>query len=131
MQLDPIFPFMPGNQSEEFVRLNGRADCIGAISDGYHTFQELYDHRCILFVYLLTSWPDTWCSKLHDDGTMFEDYFIAGAVLPTGTITYHLHVKYWKTVERVVARVLPNAPKWDGHTPRDVVRRLESYLGVL
>lgn len=43
----------------------------GEISDGYHTFNELYQHRCALFLALMASNPSI--SKHHDgsewDGT--------------------------------------------------------------
>lgn len=30
----------------------------GDISDGYHTFDELYEHRCLLFIRLCLLQPD-------------------------------------------------------------------------
>lgn len=58
------------------------------VSDGYHSFKELYDHRIKLFVALcnvLENWDteighpsQCWKSKLHSDGTMFDGWFIAG-----------------------------------------------------
>jgi len=39
-------------------------------SDGYHTFDELYEHRHWLFLSLMKMWPErAWASKLHADGT--------------------------------------------------------------
>ena len=40
----------------------------GQTSDGYHTFDELYDHRIALFCTLL-KFVDGWKSKLHEDGS--------------------------------------------------------------
>jgi hypothetical protein len=62
------------------------------ISDGYHTFGELYEHRAALFVALINRCTDipSWISHQHHDGTMFNGYFIAGMNLPTGQISYHL-----------------------------------------
>jgi hypothetical protein len=50
------------------------------ISDGYHTFGELYEHRAALFVALINRCTDipSWISHQHHDGTMFNGYFIAG-----------------------------------------------------
>lgn len=47
------------------------------VSDGYHTFEELYNHRMILFSIICNSYPHrAWKSKLHHDGTMYDNYFI-------------------------------------------------------
>jgi hypothetical protein len=50
------------------------------ISDGYHTFGELYDHRAALFIALMLSHPDiSWFSDKHDDGSVFDgDRFFGG-----------------------------------------------------
>ena len=102
----------------------------GFVSDGYHTFNDLYEHRIALFLALARAFGVGWRSKLHEDGTMFPRWFIAGMTLPTGaTITYHLPLEWWwerteflDTYER--------APAWDGHTPRDVVYRLQDYIAL-
>jgi hypothetical protein len=107
----------------------------GKVSDGYHTFDELYDHRCLLFLALQDAWCNqvlygepcdcTWKSRRHHDGTAFDGWFIAGLTLPQGQITYHISEKYWdlcKAAER------DTAPEWDGHTAQDVIDRLQSLL---
>lgn len=101
----------------------------GEISDGYHTFDELYLHRCVLFLALMKSHPKlSWFSRLHDDGTMFGDYFIMGINLPVGTVTYHAHIDLIGLAEATGAQELPRAPAWDGHTSDDVVRRLKATV---
>lgn len=96
------------------------------ISDGYHTFTELYDHRVALFIALIKSHRDiSWCSRLHADGTMFDGWFIAGMDLPTGTITYHLPDEAFSELDDVA--ILERAPEWDGHTPDLVVKRLIAW----
>ena len=41
---------------------------VGKISDGYHTFDELYFHRMILFSVICNTYKEkAWKSKLHDD----------------------------------------------------------------
>ena len=57
-----------------------------SISDEYHSMEELYQHRYALFCALvkvydnyktpLSSHVVCWKSKLHDDGSMFDDSFI-------------------------------------------------------
>lgn len=97
---------------------------IGEISDGYHTFNELYEHRRILFATLCHSVRHrAWKSKLHHDGTMYPDYFIVGIETSEGQATYHYHIKYWGEFD--VAEKT-NAPEWDGHTPADALERIKT-----
>jgi len=101
----------------------------GEISDGYHTFNELYDHRCHLFVALMRSNQDiSWRSKKHADGEMFPSWFIAGMNLPTGLITYHLPLWMWSMLDGGGISTREFAPEWDGHTPADVVSRLADWV---
>jgi hypothetical protein len=101
----------------------------GEISDGYHTFNELYDHRCTLFLALLQRIPSmSWISKKHDDGSSFDGWFIAGMRLPSGDVTYHLPEKMWDLAVKTGAELRNFAPKWDGHKSPDVVIRLQEWI---
>lgn len=94
----------------------------GKISDGYHTFEELYYHRMILFLVLCRSFKKkAWKSWLHSDGSMFTDYFIVGINTPDGQFTYHFHKKYFVFFH---VREVERAPEWDGHESCDVKRLL-------
>lgn len=96
------------------------------ISDGYHTFGELYYHRMILFLIILKDHKDlAWRSKQHHDGTMFEGDFICGINTPKGQYTYHYDLKYWDLFEDI--KVLDGAPEYDGHKPEDIDRLLSLY----
>lgn len=102
------------------------------VSDGYHTFGELYEHRITLFIALcraLVSYgefqnPDVWRSKLHSDGTSFDDWFILGIGKEKGEqMTYHLPLSKW--IETEFAETLEKAPEFDGHTPQNVLKRIK------
>lgn len=96
-----------------------------SISDGYHTFGELYDHRRALTAALCRAFEQyAWRSKRHhpDDGPIFEGYFIVGINLPTGLITYHYKLSHWDDFPGVTE--LPHAPKWDGVAGQTVERLL-------
>ena len=99
---------------------------VGQVTDGYHTFDELYDHRHTLFVTLMNSHPElSWKSRQHEDGTMYAgDWFIAGMNLPSGDISYHLEGRFWDMAK---VRALELAPARDGHTAADVLARLVSW----
>lgn len=100
----------------------------GEISDGYHTFNELYDHRCHLFVALMRSHPKlSWRANNHHDGTSHPQWFIAGMHLPTGDISYHLPLWMWEMLDGCGIKTSLRAPEWDGHTSADVVKRLAAW----
>ena len=101
---------------------------VGDFSDGYHTFNELYEHRTALFAILCRTYPErAWKSCFHSDGEMFDGMFIAGLETPEGTYTYHCENKYWAMFDGVPE--LTRAPEWDGHEPKDY-GRLFSLLKV-
>jgi hypothetical protein len=101
---------------------------VGEISDGFHTFNELYEHRQILFSKLLSAFPEiSWKSRKHADGSMFsgqEEWFISGMKLPSGMITYHIEGRFW---DDTICPEIEFAPAWDGHTSNDVVNRLKEW----
>lgn len=97
------------------------------VSDGYHTFAELYEHRHALWLAVCRFWSGyscvVWRSKLHADGTMFDDSFILGIhKAPGSQITYHLPLRLWDAAD--FADTLDCAPPYDGHTSADVVERI-------
>jgi hypothetical protein len=99
----------------------------GEISDGYHTFNELYEHRHALFSVICATF-NGWKARLHADGTMFDGWFIAGVETPQGQATYHLPLSWWSKFK---CRELERAPEWDGHTPADVVNRIQLLTDAL
>lgn len=102
---------------------------VGEVSDGFHTFDELYDHRCTLFLALMKQCPkSSWISQKHSDGTMFDGWFIAGMSLASGQVTYHFPMRMWPLACKTGAQVFSIAPTWDGHKPADVVKRIQSWI---
>lgn len=100
-------------------------DNIGDFSDGYHTFNELYHHRAVLFSVICNTFPEkAWKSKLHDTGDMYEGMFIVGIETKQGQATYHYDIEpYWDMFK---VKELEKAPKWDGHSPSDAIERIGS-----
>ncbi len=103
----------------------------GLISDGYHTFDELYEHRHTLFICLCKSAindgysAQVWRSKYHSDGTSIDGWFIVGIGRKHGEqITYHFPMSKWE--ECGFLRELDRAPEWDGHASAEVLARLRS-----
>lgn len=97
---------------------------IGDFSDGYHTFNELYHQRAILFATIVKHNKDiSWKSYRHEDGELCfgGGWFIVGMDTPEGSYTYHYENKYWDIFE---CEELILAKHWDGHTDKDVTRLL-------
>lgn len=119
---------------------------LGDVSDGYHTFNELYEFRKMYNAVLFNEWgaervqhPHWWKqgrpfysykydvhkSKRHHDGEecFGGGWFVVVAVLPTGQITNHYEMKDWDLFQ------IPEEPKakypFDGHTGKDVLTRLK------
>ncbi len=97
------------------------------ISDGHHTFEELYKHRIILFCTLCNLFPDiSWKSRKHYDeenDPMFSGNFIAGINTPDGIATYHIKLEYWDLFD---ITELERAPKYDDYSNDEVLKRILS-----
>lgn len=110
---------------------DGSLKSAGEISDGYHTFSELYHHRAILFATILNNpmfAPIAWKSKLHEDGTMYDGMFIVGIETPKGQASYHYDIEpYW---EMFKVKELEHAPHFDGYTPAESIERIKSLWSM-
>ena len=109
--------------TEKVIEINGDT------SDGYHTFNELYHHRAVLFSIIVKAFSDkAWKSLRHHDGTMYDGMFIVGIDTPEGQATYHYDIDpYWNMFE---CRELERAPEWDGHTPAQAIERIRKLEPV-
>ena len=96
-----------------------------SLSDGYHSFGELYHHRAVLFSMICNQNKEkAWKSLLHSDGTMFEGMFIVGINTPYGQVTYHYDLPEWDLFK---VKVLDNGKVWDGSTPEDCIERMKKW----
>jgi len=114
------------------------------ISDKWHTFGDLYDHRMAFTIALCNAIgkivehgefmsdyhssfePEVYCykSKRHhdnDNDPMFEGSFIVVIESPGGQISYHYKLDQWDKF-KIEERYEPNV--YDGHTPEDTIVRL-------
>jgi hypothetical protein len=87
------------------------------ISDGYHTFGELYEHRNMLFMNICSVVPDQ-CAWRPD----FEGWFVLYWESPKGQVSYHIQNKYLPLIEGRIKRV--DGYRYDGHTSTQVLERL-------
>lgn len=147
-QLEPELSQAPPDQEmrEQFVRDNtarwnaqlanereSQRITMQDISDGYHTFKELYAHRIVLYLLvaklMIESGKldkfDSYKSKKHNDGSSIEGWFITGIHARRGWISYHLPMDMWDKCKLPECEV---APPWDGHTSVDVYNRLMDLL---
>lgn len=116
-----------------------------SVSDGYHTMDELYEHRIALWIAHCKLYSkleralgekdlaegrvpipkQVWRSKNHSDGepAFGGGWFVLGlGRVKGGQLTYHLPIEKWE--ETGFAVTLPKAPEFDGHTSADVLERL-------
>lgn len=116
--------------SSDYIKyLQEKTKITGETSDGYHTFDELYHHRAILFSVIVHCYrARAWKSKLHDDGTMYDGMFVVGIDTPAGFATYHYDIEeYWDKFDCIE---LDHAPKWDGHTPAQAIERIGTLCNL-
>jgi len=108
-------------------------------SDGYHTFNDLYEFRKLYNAALFNEWAMMWKHEMaitpkydvhkswkHNDGELCfgGGWFVVVAVLPGGQITNHYEAKDWDLFK------IPEVEKakyvFDGHTSADVLERLKA-----
>ena len=95
------------------------------ISDGYHTFGDLYKHRTYLLALAMIHIPYAWKARKHEDGTMFDGMFVVGFPTPNGMVTYHCDNEYWNDFK---IPEIPHAPHFDGYSDADVLDREKAFL---
>ena len=99
----------------------------GNISDGYHSFDELYYHRAVLFGVICKMFKDlSWKSKKHHDGSIYDKNFIVGIETPMGQYTYHYSLDLWDMFD---VKELESAPEYDGYLPSDIIRLFSLFNG--
>ena len=126
---------------------------INELSDGYHTFDELYEFRKMYNAVLFNEWNtedvyrqiereafnkrmnkaevfkpkyNVHKSWRHNDGELCfgGGWFIVSAMLPTGLISNHYKSEDWDLFK--VPEVEKALYEFDGHTPQDVLERLKT-----
>jgi hypothetical protein len=115
-------------ERDRIIRALEQEPCedMGEVSDGYHTFNQLYHQRAVLFATIVNQNKDkSWKSFKHSDGNYCFDsngeWFIVGIDTPQGSYTYHYAKEYWDMFD---CQELECGKEWDGHTEEDVTRLL-------
>ena len=108
------------------------------ISDGYHTFNVLYDFRAMYNAALFNEWAKQLTNDIpkynvhkswrHHDGELCfgGGYFIVTAQLPDGQISNHYKADRWDLfkIPETECALYP----FDGHTSEDVLHRVSKTL---
>lgn len=101
------------------------------ISDGYHTFEELYNFRKMYNAVLFNEWSkldryDVHKSIKHYEGDLCfgGGWFIVSAKLPTGQISNHYKLEDWDLFKILATDKCKH--EFDGHNSEDVLERLKS-----
>lgn len=128
-------------------------EMIGELSDGYHTFNELYEFRKMYNAALFNAWAikdevirtyaintkteidknsqvykNVHKSWKHNDGELCfgGGWFIVSAMLPTGQISNHYPASDWDLFRVPICEKA--LFEYDNHTPQDVISRLKSLI---
>ena len=109
------------------------------ISDGYHTFEELYNFRKVYNAILFNEWGNPAFDifgaayKVHKSWKHYDGepcfgggWFIVSAMLPTGLISNHYKAEDWDLFK--VPEVEKALYEFDGHTGEDVLTRLKALI---
>ena len=103
------------------------------VSDGYHTFEELYEYRKLYNAVLFNEWwrqgkYEVHKAKKHFDGEecFGGGWFIVVAILPDGQISNHYELKDWDLFQ--CEETEKAKYEFDGHTPQDVLERLYNTI---
>ena len=117
--------------ADAVVAALGLAEDAGDVSDGYHTFRELYEYRMLYNAAWLNlsvqhnEFPVV-KSWRHSDGELCfgGGWFVVVATLPTGQVSNHYEAEHWDKF------LVPEGgpPEYDGHTPAEAADRLRRYV---
>ena len=113
---------LPSAQPEGYVKIPETG--IDDLSDGFHTFRQLYYQRMMLFATIVRqNKSKAWKSLRHEDGELCfgGGWFIVGIDTPEGSYTYHYEDNYFSLFD---CEELKCGKHWDGHTEKDVTRLL-------
>lgn len=114
--------YKPSAQPDRYVKIPETG--IDDLSDGFHTFKQLYYQRMMLFATIVKQNKNkAWKSLRHEDGELCfgGGWFIVGVDTPEGSYTYHYENKYFDLFD---CEILDYGKHWDGHTEKDVIRLL-------
>ena len=119
-------------------------DCPGDVSDGHHTFNELYRYRMLYNAAFLNTYSNPEVrmmsdgnhsvivrnvgkSRLHHDGTepFGGGWFIVWAELDGRLVSNHYELEHWDLFD---IPEYATAPEWDGSTPEQEADALEAWL---
>jgi hypothetical protein len=132
-------------QEQEFKALQEQVNAykakygsVGDLSDGYHTYNELYEHRCRLFIELCKR-----CSEINRDVETIYDIYIVDKsdndewfllvlvdkyARTNNQMSYHLPIEHYNECNYIATSI--EKKEWekmfDGHTSKDVLERLEN-----
>jgi len=122
---------MDGKKSHSYLSTVDEAKEIGDLSDGYHTFNELYEFRKAYNACLFNLWAsldlyDVHKSRKHNDGgeCFGGGWFIVTCMTPFGQVSNHYPESDWSLF--TCKEEDKSTTCYDGHTSKDVLFRLKA-----
>ena len=108
-------------------------EIVSLLNEQQELIEELYDFRLTYNALLFNEWAENqkyevYKSRRHGDGELCFDgeYFIVVAQLPTGQVTNHYHIRHWDMFK--INEYEKVKEDFDGHTPSDVIERLQQVI---
>lgn len=117
---------------EEINKAISELEDRGDISDGYHTFEELYQHRHLLYLSLCIKYREyCYYTFTNADGSSWEDWFLLVLNHPKiKQISYHLPIELVDFCTIVNIEFRNKCDDYDGYTSNDVLDRLEDLVAI-
>ena len=131
-------------QIQDLLTNHPNRDDVQDISDGYHSFHELYEFRKVYNALLFNAWAKNYKneppgdinrphynvhkSRRHHNGEecFGGGWFVVVAMLPHGQITNHYRMEDWDLFK------IPEYEKalfpYDGHSSKDVLMRMTDLI---
>lgn len=122
LKFEEALRLLPAAQPDGYVKIPETG--IDDLSDGFHTFRQLYYQRMMLFATIVKQNKNkAWKSLRHEDGELCfgGGWFIVGVDTPEGSYTYHYEDNFYSLFD---CEELERGKHWDGHTEKDVTRLL-------
>lgn len=120
------------NESDLEYLLASTVQVNGETSDGYHTFNELYNFRKVLNAVMFNEWAREEKYRVHKSRRHYDNelcfgggWFIVLALLPIGQISFHYKEEDWGLFN--IPEFESAQFEFDGHTSQQVLKRLITH----
>ena len=102
----------------DYVTISGLVEDASQIQDEYHSMEDLYQHRNLLFINLCNAYYKDASYKLIN-----SNWFVLYLNRPCGQISYHINMYNLNLLHKDILEAEPFI--FDRHSSKDVIERLK------